>query len=281
MKLLSQIKGDLEFNRNLYNLIDALGKIAVTQYYILEKENKLYEAIFGSVTHIRAMIDSGACASSFMHPSNLPECIIAVTSDSGLLGGLNMQVMSLAVRELNEHSGRLIVVGDRGKAYAGENGIAFTGFKGVNDEMRFSQAQQLRDYVIEEIARQRCSGVKIIYPHPLSIVSQKVRLLALLPFEKTETESAAHFPEIISESSADDILGYLAYIYLGNKFYEIFGLSRLAEMSARFVHLENSKTKIEQLNKQLRLQYFRQKHELTDRSMRELFTARLAFKESH
>ncbi|OGX21857.1 MAG: hypothetical protein A3K54_01300 [Omnitrophica WOR_2 bacterium RBG_13_44_8] len=69
----------------------------------------------------------------------------------------------------------------------------------------------------------------------------------------------------------------MVYLLLGHKFHEIFGLSRLAELSARFVHLEDSEGKIDQLNKQLRLQYYRQRHEMIDRSMRELFAARLAF----
>jgi F0F1-type ATP synthase gamma subunit len=85
-------------------------------------------------------------------------------------------------------------------------------------------------------------------------------------------------PRIILESDISAILEYWIYLFLGGKFFQIFQLSRLAELSARFVHLESSKSKIEQLNKELRLQYFRQRHELIDRNMRELFAARLAFK---
>lgn len=277
MKLLSQIKGDLEFNRNLYNLTDALGKIAVSQYYVLEKKNKSYEKIFTCIEDIYGIVDVEHCVSCFIHPGNRPLGIIAVTSDSGLLGGLNTQVMNAAAKEMRGRDVRLIVIGEKGKQYAADNSIPAALFKGISDETRFLQAQQLRDYIIEEIGAGRIGGLKIIYPHPVSIISQRVLSVTLLPFIKAENDKTAPPAELAIESSLDDILGYLAHIFLGNKFYELFGLSRLSEMSARFVHLENSKTKIEQLNKQLRLQYFRQRHELTDRTMRELFTARLAF----
>ena len=59
---------------------------------------------------------------------------------------------------------------------------------------------------------------------------------------------------------------------------DIWGLGwepRLAELAARFIHLEESSQRLEDLDKQLKLKYFRLKHELTDRSMREIFASRL------
>ncbi|MBN3039091.1 MAG: F0F1 ATP synthase subunit gamma, partial [Candidatus Omnitrophica bacterium] len=70
---------------------------------------------------------------------------------------------------------------------------------------------------------------------------------------------------------------YLIYLLLGQKLYEIFGWSRLAELAARFVHLEESTQKLKELNEKLKLEYFRIRHELVDRNMRELFAARALF----
>ena len=300
MKLLSQIKNDIDFNRNLYNLVDALGKIAVSQYYLLEKKVKLYEKIFTGVGEIFAAVDIVNSSSPFINPQNCPPGVIAVTSDAGLLGGLNMQVMNLAAKEMsraggkpegsgwqpNSQSHRLLTIGEKGRLYAAENNMACASFKGIGDTESFLQAQQLRDYIIEEVSEGRLGALKIIYPHPISVISQRVQTITLLPV--TQVVSSPPRPpagnreggngaDVILESSTDNILKYLAYIFLGNKLSDIFSLARLAELSARFVHLETSKSKIEQLNKELRLQYFRQKHELADRNMRELFAARLAF----
>lgn len=285
MKLLSHIKNDIDFNRNLYNLVDALGKIAVSQYYILEKKVKLYEKIFTGVEEILAAIDIAHSSSPFINPHNCPPAVIAVTSDAGLLGGLNMQVMNLAAKEISRDGGRLLTIGEKGRLYAAENNMVCASFKGIGDAESFLQAQQLRDYIIAEVSLQRLGALKIIYPHPISVISQRVQTITLLPITQAvhmrgAPEGKAAFGGVILESSTDNILKYLAYIFLGNKLSDIFCLARLAELSARFVHLETSKSKIEQLNKELRLQYFRQKHELADRGMRELFAARLAFQHS-
>lgn len=277
LRLLAHIKGDLDFNRGLYNLIDALGKMAVSQYYVLEKKNKSFDKLSIGVETIFGMIDVSISRSPFVAAANSPRGVIAVTSDSGLLGGLNMQVMNLAAKEVREQDARLIVVGEKGRLYAEENNLVCTSFGGINDEARRSQALQVRDYIINEVSSARLGPVKIIYPYSVSIISQKVQILTLLPVsvsaDKTKTPA-----DIILESKVDEVIEYLSYIVTGNKLYDIFGLARLAELSARFMHLENSKTRLEELNKQLRLQYFRQKHELTDRNMRELFAARLAFR---
>jgi ATP synthase F1 gamma subunit len=282
MKLLAQIKKDLEFNSNLYNLIEVLKEIAIAQYRFLGQKIKTFENVFVALSDIFDMLQIG----NFQHPllqvASRQPGVVALTSDAGLLGGLNMSIMSQAIKEAEKNRAKLIIIGERGQMYAQESGLPFTTFKGVKDETRFSQAQELRNYILKEELSGGLGELKIVYPFALSIVSQQIKTLQLFPFSKHEhfrpTSTTAANVEIILESTLSDILEYWLYLYLGQKFFQIFGLARLAELSARFIHLESSKTKIEQLNRELKLQYFRQRHELIDRNMRELFAARLAFK---
>jgi len=51
--------------------------------------------------------------------------------------------------------------------------------------------------------------------------------------------------------------------------------AKLAELAARFMHLEESSHRLEEVDKKLKLKYFRTRHELTDMSMREIFSARM------
>jgi ATP synthase F1 gamma subunit len=277
MQLLAQIKKDMDFNNTLYNLIEVLKEISISQYHSLDKRIKSFEFILRHIENFFSMIDLVQCQNPLLNTGTRPPGVIAVTSDTGLLGGLNMQVMALALREVEEHKARLIIVGERGQMYASDYNFEFAPFKGVKDETRFAQALELRDYIVNEERNLRLGPVRVIYPHPLSVVSQQVRTIQLLPFLRSEIETSRAHEDIVMESSVDDIAWYLVYFVLGHRLNEVFGLSRLSELSARFVHLENCKTKIEQLNKQLKLQYFRQRHELIDRTMRELFAARVVF----
>jgi ATP synthase F1 gamma subunit len=281
MKLLSQIKADMEFNHNLYNLIEVLKEISLSQYHVLEKKIKSFQRIFDCLGSIFAMVNIQDSEHPLIDPGNRQPGVIAITSDTGLLGGLNLQVMNLALKDVELNKAKLIIVGEKGQIYARETDIPFVAFPGIKDEDRLSQALGLRDYIMKEEVELRLGQLKVIYPYPISIVAQRVQTLQLLPFVQSGPDNPvqeAAPAEMIKESSVEDIAGFMVFLLLGHKFHEVFGLSRLAELSARFVHLEDSKTKIEQLNKQLRLQYFRQRHEMIDRNMRELFAARLAFK---
>jgi ATP synthase F1 gamma subunit len=283
MRLLAAIKKDLEFNLNLYNLLEVLKEIAIAQFKILEKKIRTFDDIFQALAEIFELMQVSHSDHPLLAPSKRQSAVIALTSDAGLLGGLNMGVMSAAIKEAERSKSKLIIVGERGQMYAQESGLPFVVFKGVKDETRMQQALELRDYVLQEELAGRIGELKMVYPFALSIVAQQVKTLQLFPFSKQEqlggrSPSAAAPAGVITEAEMGDLLEYWIYLYLGQKFYQLFGLSRLAELSARFVHLESSKTKIDQLNKDLRLQYFRQRHEMIDKNIRELFAARLAFR---
>jgi ATP synthase F1 gamma subunit len=279
MRLLSAIKKDLEFNQNLYNLVEVLKEIAIAQYRILEKKLQVFDPIFAGLGDIYGLLETGNASHPLLLPGSRQAGVIALTSDAGLLGGLNMGVMSQAILEAEKTKAKLIIIGERGQLYAQESGLPFVVFKGVKDESRLEQALQLRDYILQEELAGRLGELKIVYPFSLSIVAQQVKVLQLFPFSQTVRRTPGPASDVIVESKVGDLLEYWTHLYLGQKFYQIFGLARLAELSARFTHLETSKGKIDTLNKELRLQYFRQRHEMIDRNMRELFSARLAFKQ--
>jgi F0F1-type ATP synthase gamma subunit len=125
----------------------------------------------------------------------------------------------------------------------------------------------------------------VIFPYPVSFTIQRVETLQFLPFLPTNkaggAKGAFSFSDIIFESDPSLIAEYLVYLWMGQKLFEIFGLSRLAEFAARYVHLEESAQKLKELDKKTRLEYFRVRHELIDRNMRELFSARLLYAQEH
>lgn len=280
MKTLSNIKKDLEFGRGLSSLIDVLKNIAVSQYRALERKIKGYKEFPSVVEGFFEFIDASRVRHPFLNPEDKPQGVVAITSDSGLLGGLNMQVVAAAIRELEKIRGKLIVVGERGKIYAQESGLPFVSFGGVKDEERHIQAMQLKDYLVEKTLQGAFGHLKFIYPHPVSFTVQRVETIPVLPFTTAVTKqkpAAETSPEIILESEPADILEYAIGLWMWHRLYEIFGLARLAEFAARYMHLESSLQKLKEMDNKLRLQYFRVRHELIDCNMRELFSARTLY----
>jgi len=282
MQTLAIIKKDLEFNRGLSSLIEVLKNIAVSQYRSLEQKLKSFDLFMNSVESYFEFVDFSISKHPFLSPVNKNILIVAVTSDSGFLGGLNMQVVSSAVAELEANPGQLVVVGERGKMYVRESGIQFAAFPGITDEGRLFQALQLRDYIYAQVREGKFGFLKVVYPHPESFTVQRIEVVPFLPFlplarTPQEQTAAQMVKDVIFESELDDIIEYLAYLWMGQKIYEIFGLSRLAEFAARYVHLEDSLRRLKEIDSKLKLQYFRVRHEIIDQNMRELFSARLLY----
>ena len=285
MKPLAVLKKDLEFNKGLSSLIEVLKNIAVSQYRALEQQLSSYEKFPQAIESFLSWFDTSEISHPFLDPKNKPQAVIAVTSDSGLLGGLNMNVVATAILELKKIPGKLIVIGECGKLYARETDIPFVSFGGISEEARYGQAMQMRDYVIEKFAEGNIGYLKVVYPRPISFTVQRVEVVPFLPFKPSRISRQATKPvsvsDIIFESRPGDIIEYLIYLWMAEKLHEIFGLSKLAEFAARFVHLEESSQKLKDMDKKLKLQYFRARHELIDRNMRELFSARLLYASKH
>lgn len=279
------IKKDMDFNRGLSSLIEVLKNIAVSQYRSLEHKFGGFDKFMRSIESYFEFIDLSQTRHPFLASTNSAQAIVVVTSDSGLLGGLNMQVVSRALAELaNSPGGQLVVVGERGKMYARESGLPFVAYPGINDEERLVQAFQLRDHLFRSALGGKFGLLKVVYPHPVSFTVQRVEVVTFFPFlpdflaaQQKVPDRAKVIENVIFESKLGDIVEYLVYLWMGQKLYDIFGLSRLSEFAARYVHLEDSLRRLKEMDGKLKLQYFRVRHEIIDQSMRELFSARLLY----
>ncbi|MBI5415294.1 MAG: F0F1 ATP synthase subunit gamma [Candidatus Omnitrophica bacterium] len=277
MKTLSALKQDLEFNSGLSGLVGVLKNIAVSQYRALETRAKTNDKLKEAIYSFLEVINPSQVAHPFLNPSQQSQIVVAVTSDSGLIGGLNKDVVDTALKELSQTPGQLVVVGERGRIWARESNVPFTSFSGIKEEDMQGQALQLRNYLLSKFLEQSCGYLKIVYPRAASFSVQKIETLAFLPFRLEAMEMKEPSPlmaEVILESMPADVVEYCVYLWMGQKLMEIFMLSKLAEYGARFAHMERSSQKLKELDASLRLQYFRVRHELIDRNMRELFAAR-------
>ena len=276
------IKRTIDFNKGFRALLEVLKLVAVSEYHNLEKKLQTFERLQSVLGEFFRCIDTSKIDHPFLNPGSRPMAVLAVTSDAGLLGGINMQVVSKAMNLVLESNGRLIVIGERGVIYAQGAGVPFTHFPGIIDSQRYAQACEIRDYLTQKVMAGEFGGIKVVYPRAHSFVIHRVEVETFIPFglpEGTEVakkaeETSEVSKEIIFESTPSQVIEYLAYIIFGQRLYEIFGFSRVCEQAARYLHLEESCNKISEMNKKLLLQYFRRRHEIIDSNMRELFSAR-------
>lgn len=284
MPAISIIKNEREFYKDFYMLINVLKTIAISQFHSLERKIQTYEELIAGVESFFSMLDLNAIQHPFAHPrEDAPMGIVAVTSDRGLLGGLNHRVMTTAFGYMQQPHNQLIIIGQQGQNYVHGLNVFFKGYTIGEDDKRYLRALELRDHIINEVLGGRMGAVKIIYPYAESMQVQHVMEMDLLPCtawnSKDETKWHEYGEDILFESHPGDLVEFLVYLSMGQKIFEILQFARLAEFAARTIHLEESSEKIKTIDQKLQLKYFRARHEVIDQQMRELFAARTLYAE--
>jgi len=273
------IKRNIDFNKSFRSLLEVLKLVAVSEYHNLESRFRTFDRLNTILGEFFDAVDLSVVQHPFLNPNGQP-CVVAVTSDAGLLGGMNNQVISKAIDLVRQIGGKLLVVGERGLPYVQEAGVGFVSYPGIVDANRYSQALEIRDYLLEKVLKDELGPIHVVYPRAHSFVTHRTETVTLIPFNPVQKETALDPRKrkpsagVILESSPADVAEYLVSLVVAQRLFEIFGYTRICEQAARYLHLEESCNKIQEMNKKLYLQYFRRRHEIIDANMRDLFASR-------
>jgi ATP synthase F1 gamma subunit len=288
---LHELRKELSFNHELLSLVETLKNVAGSQYHLMEKQKQRFDAFMDAFSGFFRVVDLVDVVNPLVRVECDVTAVVILTSDSGFMGGLNAGVIRAgmrAIENLPEEQTQLIVIGDKGAGVLGDQSRKFKFFGGIAQDTIYEQAVVIKDYLMEEVMAKRIGKVVVAYPRALSFSAQTIDVINLLPcgelFDKeSESEVREHVGgrrfltearEVIVESSFDDMVEYLAGVWVTSKLFEVFEDGKLAEFSARAMHLEGSMQKVEKEYKKVKQKCFKASHELIDKGMRESFAAK-------
>lgn len=288
---LNELRKELRFNTELVQLIETLKNVAASQYHAMEKEKDRFNAFMDAFAGFFRVVDLAKVDNPLIGIQSDRIGIVMVTSDSGFMGGLNRGVMDSGLDVQRGHSTentQLVMIGEKGAAMLHDQRREFKFFGGISQSTIYEQAIEVRDYIVAEVLAGRLGKVVVSYPKPISFTSQTIDVVGILPcgelFDREVVDSAiarhtrtdrlvADATSVIVESMAADIVEHLASVWVTSKLMEIFEDSKLAEYSARAMHLEGSFQRLQDEQKKLKLRTFKAIHEKIDRGMRDSFSA--------
>jgi ATP synthase F1 gamma subunit len=291
---LNELRRDLQFNEELLSLVETLKNVAGAQYHALEKQKERFDEFMAAFSGFFRVVNLTEIKDPFVDVMSEVLGIIVVTSDSGFMGGLNSGVIREALKQqgdLPNDRVSLIVIGDKGAGSFTDQRRKFKFFPGINQDTIYEQSVEIKDYIIGEVTARRMGKLIVAYPKPLSFTSQTIDSISLLPckelfaVEANAAEPAkpagrakrliADAQKLVVESTFSDMIEYLAGAWVTSKLFEVFEDSKLAEFSARAMHLEGSLQKVEKDYKKVKHQVSKATHELIDKGMRESHSAKM------
>lgn len=288
MQSIQKIKEEIHLNVDMAELMDILKGIAVSEYWALLKKQGRFKRFMDAFNGFFDILDFSPVDHPFVRNTG-KLAILMITSNEGFMGGLNTRVIEHALAHPEADAAALIMVGEQGAVRLEALKRPFKGFEGIVLDRSYDAARELRDYIVKEVQKGAFQRLVIYYPKSVSFMVQRVEELRVLPctelFQKRakgsllEQEKGNAAPEevdgLIVESSLHEMVQYLAETWIVQKLFEIFEESKLAEFSARTVHLEESFQLLQEKGKGIRFRYLRSWHESIDKGMRDIFSAQI------
>lgn len=274
-----KLKGEIQTNRELTDLLDTLKWIAISQFRLLRARKERFTRFLEALESFFEGFGLERADHPFLAGKG-KRGIILITSDEGFMGGLNTQVVHKALEVKGAQDAVLVTVGEKGKNLLRDMNLPYVDFPGISLENRKLLIRKLQTWVCQETLEGRLGETLIVHPSPVSFTVQKIEAVNVLPyrFDKTQPSPALAGQKVLLESSPYEMINYLTETRLIQLFDSIFEESKLSEFSARAVHLEEIYQDLTKQGKHLRGQYFRAQHEIIDKGIREVFSSQILSK---
>lgn len=217
--------------------------------------------------------------------------LIVVTSDRGLCGAFNMNIIRTAELmikgELIEfhHNGKLQLycVGKKGNDYFTKRNYPVVGsYPGIFSNLKFEFASGL----IKELTNKYLSGeidkVFVVYNEFKSVIQQKttsVQIVPIKPFE-TEANETASAADYIYEPDRTSIINALLPKHLNTQMWTILLESYAAELGARMTAMDMATENAKELIRSLQLTFNKVRQASITKEILEIVSGANALKES-
>ena len=182
--------------------------------------------------------------------------LILVTSNRGLCGAYNAQVIKKSISLLKEINNNfnvdIITVGKKGDAgmrRLGKNVVAT--FMDLPDNISLSDISPISKFILDEYSAIRYDKVMIAYTDFVSALTQKPNIKQILPFSKTDLEEArpnmlglasgkVSKVDYLFEGDFNTLTSILAEKITKMQIYQMLLESNASEQSSRMVAMKNA-----------------------------------------
>jgi F-type H+-transporting ATPase subunit gamma len=187
--------------------------------------------------------------------------VIIMTSDRGLCGGFNTNLIKAAERFVREKTGegkevQLIAVGRKGRDYFRKKVKLTKEWSDVFGKFDITLAVKISDEIIPSFMREEYDELYVVYNEFRNIAVQRpavVRLFPLPPIGKDEdTEPTARI-DYIYEPSDEILLGKLLPMYVHVLIFRALLETSAGENGARMVAMDNATKNCEEMVQNLTL----------------------------
>ncbi len=172
---------------------------------------------------------------------------IVITSDRGLAGAYNSNVLRRLTRELKQDqvdsiSSQLIIIGKQAAQFITrfENIDVIAAYTEFPEQPSANEVRPLLNTIIEMYEKSEIDAVDVIYTDFKSSIIQEVAVDRLLPAAFTDVEVSADLERAIFEPSPKEVLDNITHRLIEVQLMQLFYESQASEQSMRMIAMKNA-----------------------------------------
>ena len=201
--------------------------------------------------------------------------LVLITTDRGLAGPLNTNIIRYVARELTESTGDFAVVsvGRKGRDAMRRARVPIEAhFAGFGDKPKFADVLPLARLISEDFLAGKYGRIDLVYSRFISTLSQKPVLDQLLPIEASEDTEGIPGNQFIFEPNPRAVLEQLLPRYVATRLFHAVLEGKASEESSRMVAMKSATENAEELIDDLTLVYNKVRQSNITREMIEIAT---------
>ena len=257
--------------QNIRKITRTMQLIATARYQAAYKRALATRPYTDKITELVEQLSGGA--EGIEHPllkvntEAKRAAMIAVTSNRGMCGGYNSALLRESIQRLDVNGRNgietdLHMVGKKGIAFfrflGWEMSSAYTDFE---DKPQFAEVERIATSMMDAYERGELDSVQIVYTKFISVSTQRVETLQLLPIERPAKEETAVGGELGVEYEftppAEELLAELLPETVKVRLFQCFVDAAVSEQAARMIAMKAATDAAGDMVKALSRQYNR------------------------
>ena len=193
MATVQNLKKKLKAVRSTQKLSKAMKTAASVKYSRL---NERFRGFFDYNNECQALKEffSKDVASLFRLKEHAPTLFLVLSSNKGLCGNFNSELLSFAAQQLqNNNNYTAVVMGKKALSFFADKKIPFVKALEMDDAPSFERAEQILSFLREFSEQNEICDIKIIYPNYKNMMIQKPKVQSLIFGEQISQDNLPMF----------------------------------------------------------------------------------------
>jgi len=193
-----------------------------------------------------------------LNPGEGPPAYIVVSSDRGLSGPYNGNLLRYAHEKVQENPGPVITVGRKARDYVVRRGIEHIGeYSLPYEEPRYADATRIMEPLFANFQQGVFGSLHLIYTEFVSVLSHKPIMVQLLPVAELKAPEDVSSAQYLYEPSQDVVLQGLLPRYVNSVVYQGLLEAKASERGAQMTAMKSATENADEMIDKLTLSYNR------------------------